>query len=178
VDQAAQSPQVDKVLRRARLDASGRVHLTGARQELARELRANGQPQLAARLASFRGHDTFRLPSAVADQYVAARHRTWWVATRGGAAAAVLYLAALLVARHRRGTLAATGLGLLASVGLTVLAFTRLPAITTAVTHNAWMHAAAVAARTSPSTVVSLLLPVLIGGVVLLLGSLLVPRRR
>jgi hypothetical protein len=178
VDQVARSHQVDRVLRKARIDEHGRVHLGPVRREVTRTLRANGQPELAARLAALGGPATFKLPSEVAAEYTAAQDRAWWVATRGAAAAAILFVLALLVARNRRTTLAAIGLALLASVGVTVLVYARLPAVATTLSSSPWVQAAAATARVSASTVVSLLLPVLVAGVVLLLASPLVPRRR
>ncbi len=178
VDHAATRPVVDQVLREVRLDADGTVDLSGVRDQMVQTLRTEDQPLLASRLAAIKGHDTYQLPSDVASRYAQARDTAWKVATGGAVLAALLFLAALLVSRHRRGTLGAIGLFLLASFGLTLLVYSRLTDLADRLSGDPWVHAGAAAAQAAGSEAASILLPLAVAGGALMLVSLLIPGRR
>jgi len=178
VDQVVQTRQFVKATKRVRIDAEGRVHLAPFRRELERQLRASGLSQLATGLRDVGGPATVRLPSAVADQYSTARHRTWLVATRGGLVAVLLLLLAVLFARNRRLTTAAAGLTVLAGCAATAALWWLAPAVVDVVMSRAWGEAVGETRRALAGTMVSALLPVAVAGAALVAVSLLVPARR
>ena len=177
VDRTAQSPEVDRALKRLEVDRDGNVHLGPARAQLAERLRAAGQPQIATRVEQTRTRDSVRLPTKITRPYTDAGDSAWFVATRGAAVAAGLLLVALVVARHRRRALAAAGVALLVVCGLAALAYSLLPQVAGVVTDEPWVAAAADAGLHYSPSVTSAMVATAIAGGALLLVSAALPRR-
>ncbi len=176
VDRAAGSPEVTRALSKVRIDPNGTVHVGRVRQQVVQSLRDHGQPLLAGEVASAGGQTTFKVPTNVMGHFREARRSAWLVATRAALAAVVLFVLALLVARNRRAALGAIGVALLVCFGATLALYAVLPDAASRLSGNPWVQAAASAGGASRGTVVSLLLPVAIAGVVAVLASLVMPR--
>lgn len=177
VDRTAQSPAVDRALKRLEVDRDGNVHLGPARAQLAERLRAAGQQQLATRVEQTRTRDSVRLPQKVTRPYTDAGDSAWLVATRGAAVAAGLLLVALVVSRHRHRALAAAGVALLVVCGLAALAYSMLPRVAGVVTDEPWIAAAADAGLHYPPSVTSVMIALAVAGGALLVVSAALPRR-
>lgn len=178
LDRLVANPQLDHALRMLRVDSSGNVDVAPVRRELARKLRANGQPQLASQVAARDGQDTVRLPARISNRYASARDKTWLVATGGAAVSGVLFLAALVVSRNRRATLRAIGFTVLAVCGVIALLYWLLPVVAQSVSSNGWVDAATAVTRSQVPTMVATVVPVAAVGLALFVGSFFIPRPR
>ena len=177
VDRAAQSRQVDRALSEVEVDSDGRADLSPVRQELSRTLADAGYPEAAAAVNQAGPDDTVRIPPRTWAQYTDARGSSWWVATRAGLAAAVLFLVSILSARSRRTALISTGLALLVSGAVAWLASRLLPELVPRFTGDPWLRDLAALLSPSSATIATTLLPVAVVGVLLMVGSLAVPAR-
>jgi hypothetical protein len=178
VNQVVQSPRFDQAIAHLRVDAHGRVDLTGLRQQLERRLRAQGLDQLATMLGSVGGPATVTLPSPVRHDYAKARAVAHRIAVDGAVAAGVLLLFALLVSPNRRRTVRGAGWTILASCAATAVLWWASPALAKLSSRRLWVDIATAAQHASTATVVATLVPVAVVGVVVLLVSLLVPGPR
>lgn len=176
LDRLAETSQVDRALRSVRLSPDGTVSLAPLRNELTQALRDNGQTGLAARVATAGGPDTVDVPARIFDRYERARDLTGLVATRGGLAAVVLFLVALLVSGNRRATVRAIGVTILLGSGVVALLYWVSPELAHAASASPWVDAAPAVRQSQTSTAVGILLPVAAIGVVLMAGSFLLPR--
>lgn len=178
VDQVAEDSELQAAIRKVRVDAQGRVHLSRLRQAIEEKLRAEGEPQLAAELEAVGGPATMRLPSPVTDGLATARSGAWTLATGGGVVALALLLSAVLVARNRRRALHGAGWTVLVACGLTGLLWYFAPKLTRLAGYQAWSDAVAAARQSYAPAVFSSMLPVILAGVALLAVSFLLPGRR
>jgi hypothetical protein len=176
LDQLAQTSQVDGALRSVRLNDNGEVRLAPLRSQLTQALRENGQPELAARVASRGGPDAVSVPTDLLDRYRTARDAAWLVATRGALVAVALFVAAVLVSRNRAGTVRGVGLMVLLGCAVVALLYWVSPDLAHAASSSPWVESAGAVRDSQRSTVLTILLPVAAVGVVLLVASLLIPR--
>jgi lysylphosphatidylglycerol synthetase-like protein (DUF2156 family) len=176
LDQLAQTSQVTSALRSVRLTDNGEVRLAPLRSQLTQALRENGQPRLAAQVASSGGPDAVSVPSHLLDRYTTARDTSWLVATRGALVAVALFLVALVVSRNRAGTVRAVGLTVLLGCAVVALLYWVSPSLAHAASSSPWVESAGPVRDSQRSTVVTILVPVAAVGVVLLIASLLIPK--
>ena len=178
LNQVVTSPRFDRAIAQLRVDAHGRVDLTGLRHRLENRLRAHGQDQLATLLTTVGGPATVTLPKPIRHDYERARATTHRIAVGGAIAAGVLLLLALLISPHRRSTVRGAGWTILASCAATAVLWWAAPGLAKLSSRPLWVDIATAAQHVSTSTVVATLVPVAVAGVVVLLVSFLVPRPR
>lgn len=177
VDRAAQSRQVDRALSEVEVDSDGRADLSPVRQELSRALTEAGYPEAAAAVDRAGPANTVRIPSRTWEQYTEARDTSWWVATRAGLAAAVLFLVSILSARSKRTAMVSAGLALLISGAVAWMAFRLVPELAPRFTSDPSLRDLAALLSPSSATIATTLVPVAVVGVLLMVGSLAVPAR-
>lgn len=177
LDQVSRSERVEQALSGVEVDGEGNADVTPVRQELATALEQSGYGELAAQVRSARG-GTVSVPSRVWEPYLDARDTSWQVATTAGIVATLLFLAAILVARSRRGAVLSVGLAVVISAVVAGALFRVLPSLAPLVTDDQRVADMAELAGAPTDTLVTLLLPFVIAGGVVALLSFVVPGRR
>jgi hypothetical protein len=175
VEAIAGTSQVSDALSTVQLSSDGTVALAPLRDQLTKTLRENGQAPLAAVVAASGGPARVDVPTDVVARYDRARDTAWQVATQGAIAVVVLFLVALLVSRNRRATVRGIGLVILVSAALVAFLYWVSPDVVRAASTSPWVDAATSVRDTEKPTVLGILVPTAIVGVVVMAVSLLVP---
>jgi hypothetical protein len=168
---------VDRALRAVTLDEDGTVSLAPLRTELVDELRRRGHDRLADRVAAAEDPGTVTVPSEDMDRYRTARDTTWKVAVGGGLITLGLLLIAVLISPNRRRTVRSIGVTVLLVAAAAALLFAAIPTVLRAADARAEFEALASVVEAQRRSAWLTLLPVAVVGAVLLVVSLLMPRR-
>jgi hypothetical protein len=176
VEALAGTSQVSDALTAVRLDSDGTIPLAPLRDQLTRTLRENGQVAVAAVVAAAGGPDRVDVPPDVVARYDRARDTTWQVATQGAIAVGVLFLLALLVSRNRRATVRGIGLTILVSAAVVAFLYWVSPDVARAASTSPWVDAATPVRDAERSTVLAILIPTAVIGILVMAVSFLVPR--
>src|SRR3954447_21792454 len=176
IEALAGTSQVSDALSKVQLDSDGTVALAPLRDELTKTLRESGQAPIAAVVAASGGPARVDVPPDVVSRYDRARDSAWQVATQGAIAVMVLFLLALLVSRNRRATVRGIGLTILLSAALVAFLYWVSPDVVRAASTSPWVDAAPSVRDTEKPTVLGILVPTAVIGILVMAVSLLVPR--
>jgi hypothetical protein len=177
VDAAADSPTTRKALESVQVGKDGSVSLSRLRSQVVHELRANGQPAIASRVAAATGSVEVSVPSRYLARLTEARDLSRQVWTVGGLVGGGLLLVALLVSPRLR-TVRSIGLTVLLACGASALLFRLLPSVVRSASNDPLVVAGAEVVRSEWSGVASTLLPVVVVGAALTVIGLLGGRSR
>lgn len=130
VDALADAAAVRRAARQISLDTHGQVVLGPLQSRLAAELRAAGQPAIAARVAA--ADTRAAVPARYVSRYDTARTDSGTLAVRAALVTAVLVVLALLVSARRLRTVRSIGLAALLASLVVALLYWALPSVITA----------------------------------------------
>lgn len=178
VDAVARTAATGRAAKKVTLGSDGEVGLRPVQVELARALRDNGQPGLAAKVAASGADATVQVPSKYLDRYESARDTSQQVATRGAVLTALLLLVALLVSADRRRTVRSIGVSALSSCVVVALIYWLAPLFVRAASSSAVFEAVGTVLQAQRVPVLVTLAPVAAVGLVLVIVPVLLGSSR